>query len=607
MNFDDEDSGAVREWVLQSAERLDPDFHVDGLRLDAIHAIFDSSAEHLVAAISRRVHAASHDAVVIAESGLNDPKVMSPGGGWGCDAAWADDFHHALRVLLTGDTSSLLRGVRARRRPGQGVPPPARARRHLLDLPPPPLRRSRRRGCAPERFVVFSANHDQVGNRAARRPAARRGPPAGRVLHAAEPLHADAVHGRRVRRAGAVPVLHRPHRRGDRRGDARGRRREFALRATRSRTRRIPLPSSAPSSRGDATPALEQLHRDLIAARRGLPAGDAEITFDEDGALAARAPRRPDPDHELLRKPFPCPRRRRGLIVATHAVDRAAPAAAGRGAGPREPRGLARAGRSRSARMWDGEGTNFSIFCENAHKVELCLFDADDNEERIVARGLHRAPLALLPARRRPRPALRLPRPRPLRPARRPPLQPAQAADRPVREGDRGRRAVGRGQRPPATSPTPTTRTPTSRWTTPTTPTRSPSAWSSTSTFHWEGDRRPENPWWETVIYETHVKGFTKQMAGGARGPARHLRRPGLRAGDRVPQGARRHRRRAAARPPHHRRVLPARERADQLLGLLARSASSRRTPATARPAAPASRCASSRAWSRPCTARASR
>ena len=72
------------------------DFHLDGLRLDAIHAIKDASAEHLVAAITRRV-----PGLVIAESGLNDPKVMRT--LWGCDAAWADDFHHALRVLLTGD------------------------------------------------------------------------------------------------------------------------------------------------------------------------------------------------------------------------------------------------------------------------------------------------------------------------------------------------------------------------------------------------------------------------------------------------------------------------------------------------------------------------
>src|ERR687883_12096 len=105
INYDDADSDPVREWVLQSVEGWLRDFHVDGLRLDAIHAIQDDSPEHLVAAIARRAHAARPGAVVIAESGLNDPKVMRPRerGGYACDAAWADDFHHALRVLLTGE------------------------------------------------------------------------------------------------------------------------------------------------------------------------------------------------------------------------------------------------------------------------------------------------------------------------------------------------------------------------------------------------------------------------------------------------------------------------------------------------------------------------
>src|SRR6185436_7560373 len=95
VNFDDADCGGVREWVLQSAEGWIRDFHLDGLRLDAVHAIVDSSPEHLVAAIARRVHAANPRALVIAESGLNDPRVVRAPelGGWGCDAVWADDFH----------------------------------------------------------------------------------------------------------------------------------------------------------------------------------------------------------------------------------------------------------------------------------------------------------------------------------------------------------------------------------------------------------------------------------------------------------------------------------------------------------------------------------
>src|ERR1035441_3674464 len=105
INFDGADSDPVREWVAQSAEGWVGDFGFDGLRLDAIHAIFDAGAEHIVAAIARRVHAINPRALVIAESGLNDPVVMRDRthGGWQCDAAWADDFHHALRTLITDE------------------------------------------------------------------------------------------------------------------------------------------------------------------------------------------------------------------------------------------------------------------------------------------------------------------------------------------------------------------------------------------------------------------------------------------------------------------------------------------------------------------------
>jgi maltooligosyltrehalose trehalohydrolase len=167
VNLDDADSDPVREWILQSAEQWIRDFHVDGLRLDAIHALFDSNPEHIVAAIARRVHAANPRALVIAESGMNDPKVTRPAerGGWGCDAAWADDFHHALRVALTGETdgwyeefTDLRLLAKAFHRPHvhDGTWSSFRGRRFGApagDLPP-------------EAFVVFSSNHDQVGNRA---------------------------------------------------------------------------------------------------------------------------------------------------------------------------------------------------------------------------------------------------------------------------------------------------------------------------------------------------------------------------------------------------------------------------------------------------------
>jgi maltooligosyltrehalose trehalohydrolase len=162
VNLDDAESDPVREWILQSAEGWIRDFHVDGLRLDAIHALRDSNPEHIVAALARRVHAVNQNALVIAESGLNDPKIVTD---WGCDAAWADDFHHALHVALTGETdgwyeefADLGTLVKAFHRPyvHDGTYSTFRLRRFGAPADDVP----------PERFVVFSADHDQVGNRA---------------------------------------------------------------------------------------------------------------------------------------------------------------------------------------------------------------------------------------------------------------------------------------------------------------------------------------------------------------------------------------------------------------------------------------------------------
>jgi maltooligosyltrehalose trehalohydrolase len=167
INYDDAGCDPVREWVCQSAEGWVADFGVDGLRLDAIHAIFDASAEHIVAEIARRVHQVRPDGLVIAESGMNDPKVMRARdrGGFACDAAWADDFHHALRTLITDDRDgyyadfgTLAQFAKALHRP------------HVDDGAFSPFRRKRFGAPADdvpvERFVVFSQDHDQVGNRA---------------------------------------------------------------------------------------------------------------------------------------------------------------------------------------------------------------------------------------------------------------------------------------------------------------------------------------------------------------------------------------------------------------------------------------------------------
>jgi maltooligosyltrehalose trehalohydrolase len=167
INYDDAWSGPVREWAVQASEMWIRDLHLDGLRLDAVHAIFDQSAEHLVAELVRRVHAQRWHAHVIAESGLNDPKVVRDAahGGWGCDAAWADDVHHAVRTLVTDEHEGYYAEFGSVADLAHVFRDP-----HLHDGRWSEFRKRRfgapAAGCPPERFVVFDQNHDQVGNRA---------------------------------------------------------------------------------------------------------------------------------------------------------------------------------------------------------------------------------------------------------------------------------------------------------------------------------------------------------------------------------------------------------------------------------------------------------
>ena len=144
---------------------------------------------------------------------------------------------------------------------------------------------------------------------------------------------------------------------------------------------------------------------------------------------------------------------------------------------------------------WDGEGTNFSLFSEHAEaRRALPVRRRRRGDADRASTGAPRPQLALLPARRRPRPALRLPRARALRAARGPPLQPRQAADRPVRQGDRGHGRLGRTTPTCCpTSPTRTTTTPTWSPTTTTTPAAIPKSVVIDGSFDWEGDRPPRH------------------------------------------------------------------------------------------------------------------
>ncbi|HEY2148042.1 MAG TPA: alpha-amylase family glycosyl hydrolase, partial [Pirellulales bacterium] len=105
INFDAEDNCPVREFFTTNAGYWIDEFHIDGLRLDAIHAIVDDSSDHIVAAITRRVREAAggRKALVVVENERQQPHVLRDTTDGGCcvDAAWNDDFHHAARVAMT--------------------------------------------------------------------------------------------------------------------------------------------------------------------------------------------------------------------------------------------------------------------------------------------------------------------------------------------------------------------------------------------------------------------------------------------------------------------------------------------------------------------------
>ena len=111
VNFDGPGSDGVRDFVTGNARRWLRDFHLDGLRLDAVHAIHDETARHIVEELAATVDALEAELGrrlwLILESDRNDPRGVWPRnrGGWGATAQWADDFHHALHVALTGERS----------------------------------------------------------------------------------------------------------------------------------------------------------------------------------------------------------------------------------------------------------------------------------------------------------------------------------------------------------------------------------------------------------------------------------------------------------------------------------------------------------------------
>ena len=169
INYDGTRSDQTRAFFVENALYWLHEYHLDGLRLDATHAIADDSPTHIIAELASRVRASERgDSLLIAEDGRNATVVVTPleEGGWGLDGVWADDLHHQIRRATAGDSDGYFhdysgsmedlvqticqgwfyRGERSRYLEAQQGTDPA--------------------GLPFKRFVVCLQNHDQVGNRA---------------------------------------------------------------------------------------------------------------------------------------------------------------------------------------------------------------------------------------------------------------------------------------------------------------------------------------------------------------------------------------------------------------------------------------------------------
>jgi len=302
FNLDGPGSDAVRDYIAGNAAYWIREYHLDGLRLDAADRIVDLSARHIVEELTSAVHAegeaAGRRTLVIAEIDSNDPRyVRDPSlGGYGCDAHWSDDFHHAVHVALTGERTGYYCDF-------GGIGPVAKAlgERYVHDGHYSPYRDRRHGRPAPDvptdRFVVAVQNHDQIGNRATGERLAALVEPAAQRLAAAILLLSPYV-----------PLLFMGEEHGETNpflyfvshGDPdlvesvrQGRRREFAAFAWAGEVPDPQAESTFEASRPSWERAQEPAHarylalyRELIRLRRDEPAlrpgaGDLSVRHDE--------------------------------------------------------------------------------------------------------------------------------------------------------------------------------------------------------------------------------------------------------------------------------------------------------------------------------------
>ncbi|GAA1689437.1 malto-oligosyltrehalose trehalohydrolase [Kribbella yunnanensis] len=173
VNLDDTGSTEVRRFICDNALRWFRDFHIDALRLDAVHALLDESPTHLLAQLStetaRLAEELGRPLGLVAESDLNDPQMVEPvvEGGRGMTAQWNDDFHHALHTLLTGESAGYYAdfaapGVLAKVLTQVFLHDGAYSSFRGKDWGRPVDPTTHRGG----QFLAYTSDHDQIGNRA---------------------------------------------------------------------------------------------------------------------------------------------------------------------------------------------------------------------------------------------------------------------------------------------------------------------------------------------------------------------------------------------------------------------------------------------------------
>lgn len=303
MNLDEAYSHGLRELLIQNALHWLGTYHVDGLRLDAVHGMYDMSAKHFLRELAERVAEFSasdgRKRALIAESDLNDARIVRPpgAGGYGLDGQWNDDFHHALHALLTGerqgyyaDFGRVAQLAKAVREGFVYAWDYSKFRKRFHG--------SSTRGLPASRFVVFSQDHDQVGNRMR-----------GERLASLVPFEALKVAAGLVLLSANIPLLFMGEETGEDApfpyfADFRDRELVRAVRDGRARMFASPgAPGEPvdpfdegvfegarlrwPAARGGRSRALREFYKALIRIRKDIPAvargdaGGSRTRFDE--------------------------------------------------------------------------------------------------------------------------------------------------------------------------------------------------------------------------------------------------------------------------------------------------------------------------------------